>query len=127
MNKPILSKIFCLAIAMQSPHIFAQDFYKWVDKNGTTNYTKNPPPKAVRDVSRVNTYGSKQKFAVPNHNYSYSQTNTYNNNYKQLSSSYSNTTSRQQTRSSEQEAIIRAATAVALLADTMGSSSYRKR
>ena len=104
MNKSILSKIFCLTMAMQSSYIFAQDFYKWVDKNGTTNYTKTPPPKGARSVGSVNTYVSKQDPVVPNHNYGYSKNNTYNKNYQQPNTTYSNTTSRQSTRSAEQEA-----------------------
>ncbi|ENU80584.1 hypothetical protein F975_01638 [Acinetobacter sp. ANC 3789] len=118
MNKPILLNIFFLIIAIQSPHIFAQDFYKWIGKNGTTNYTKTPPPQGARRVETVKTYSSKQKSVVFNQNYSYSQVNTYNKNYKQLNNSDRNITSRERTRSAEQEAIIRKAIAVALLAET---------
>ena len=104
MNKSILSKIFCLTMAMQSSYIFAQDFYKWVDKNGTTNYTKTPPPKGARNVGSVNTYVSKQDPVVPNHNYGYGRTNTYNQNYEQPSNSY-RTQSKQPQRSAESEAL----------------------
>lgn len=37
----------------------AQDFYKWVDAQGTTHYTQTPPPKAVTKPKKVQTYGWK--------------------------------------------------------------------
>lgn len=35
----------------------AQSFYKWVDSNGSTHYTKTPPPKHVKKQGQVETYG----------------------------------------------------------------------
>lgn len=37
----------------------AQDFYKWIDKNGTTHYTLNQPPTSANKVNKITTYGEK--------------------------------------------------------------------
>ena len=34
----------------------AQDFYKWVDHNGSTHYTKTLPPKNVKKLGSISTY-----------------------------------------------------------------------
>ena len=50
--------IFCLlSHVMHSSH--AQDFYKWIDKNGTTHYTLNQPPTSANKVNKITTYGEK--------------------------------------------------------------------
>ena len=36
---------------------FAQDYYKWVDSQGTTHYTKTPPPKSSKNLGKVATQG----------------------------------------------------------------------
>jgi hypothetical protein len=37
----------------------AQDFYKWIDKNGTTHYTVTQPPTSAKKIDTVTTYGEK--------------------------------------------------------------------
>ena len=37
--------------------LFAQTYYKWVDHNGSTHYTKTPPPKNSKNLGQVETYG----------------------------------------------------------------------
>ncbi|MCH4246452.1 MAG: DUF4124 domain-containing protein [Acinetobacter populi] len=37
-------------------HSYAQNFYKWVDANGSTHYTATPPPKNAKKISKVATY-----------------------------------------------------------------------
>lgn len=37
-------------------HVMAQNFYKWVDRNGSTHYTTTPPPKNAKTLSTVATY-----------------------------------------------------------------------
>jgi len=36
----------------------AQQYYKWMDKNGSTHYTTTPPPKSAKHLNKVSTYGS---------------------------------------------------------------------
>ena len=36
---------------------FAQDYYKWVDSQGTTHYTKTPPPKSAKNLGKIATQG----------------------------------------------------------------------
>ncbi|MFW1858930.1 DUF4124 domain-containing protein [Acinetobacter defluvii] len=48
--------ILLLASSM-TPQSFAKEFYKWVDSNGSTHYSANPPPKNARHKTKVETYG----------------------------------------------------------------------
>lgn len=94
----------------------AQDFYKWVDKNGTTHYTKTPPPQNAKKADSVNTYVS-QHDAVrygPTNNYSNSNASPWNNEYGQSNSysgEYQNHSATQRRASDEdaRKAAIRAA------------------
>jgi hypothetical protein len=36
----------------------AQQYYKWVDANGSTHYTTTPPPKGAKRLDKIATYGS---------------------------------------------------------------------
>ncbi|WP_336166050.1 DUF4124 domain-containing protein [Acinetobacter sp. 161(2023)] len=36
----------------------AQQYYKWMDKSGSTHYTTTPPPKSAKHLNKVSTYGS---------------------------------------------------------------------
>ncbi len=38
-----------------TPYAQAQNFYKWVDANGSTHYTTTPPPKNAKKLGSVNT------------------------------------------------------------------------
>lgn len=61
MKKPISYFKFltlgCISIFTTS--LFAQDFYKWTDAQGSTHYTNTPPPKAkgISQKGKVQTYG----------------------------------------------------------------------
>ena len=53
-----------------SPYTQAQNFYKWVDANGSTHYTTTPPPKNAKKLGSVNTIndtpsGSSYKTPTP--------------------------------------------------------------
>ena len=37
----------------------AREYYKWVDANGSTHYSKTPPPKNAKKQGRVETFGTK--------------------------------------------------------------------
>lgn len=50
--------IVFLYISISFTH--AEDFYKWVDQNGSTHYTKSPPPKNAKNKSKVQTQGWKK-------------------------------------------------------------------
>lgn len=55
-----LSLCFGLAsLLLFSLNSHAQEFYKWVDSNGSTHYTTTPPPKnkGVKQKGKINTYG----------------------------------------------------------------------
>ena len=54
---------FALAsMALLSLNTHAQEFYKWVDSNGSTHYTTTPPPKAkgVKQKGKIDTYGAQK-------------------------------------------------------------------
>lgn len=52
-----LSTILVAVVATVATHsAMASDFYRWVDKNGTTHYTKTPPPKGAKVVGKTETY-----------------------------------------------------------------------
>ena len=46
------------AILIHSTQSQAQQYYKWMDKNGSTHYTTTPPPKSAKHLNKVSTYGS---------------------------------------------------------------------
>lgn len=47
--------------AAVNTQVQAQDFYKWVDANGSTHYTTTPPPKmhGVNGKGKIKTYNSR--------------------------------------------------------------------
>ncbi|EOQ61770.1 hypothetical protein F935_02540 [Acinetobacter calcoaceticus ANC 3811] len=46
------------AILIYSSQSQAQQYYKWMDKSGSTHYTTTPPPKSAKHLNKVSTYGS---------------------------------------------------------------------
>ncbi|QER40560.1 DUF4124 domain-containing protein [Acinetobacter suaedae] len=44
-------------VLLYSSQIHAQQYYKWVDANGSTHYTRTPPPKGTKLLDKVSTYG----------------------------------------------------------------------
>ena len=45
-----------LSSVVISSNLQAQNFYKWVDKNGSTHYTLSPPPAYAKKITKVRTY-----------------------------------------------------------------------
>ncbi len=56
--KTILYTAVATAILVCSTQSQAQQYYKWMDKNGSTHYTTTPPPKSAKHLNKVSTYGS---------------------------------------------------------------------
>ena len=45
------------ALLYSSTSLWAKDYYKWVDANGSTHYTTTPPPKNAQKKGKIQTYG----------------------------------------------------------------------
>lgn len=64
--KTITPAMTGLAIAVSclflSQNVNAQNFYKWVDKNGSTHYTVTPPPANAKRVANVETYNDTPRY-----------------------------------------------------------------
>ena len=56
--KTILYTTSTAAILLCSSQNYAQQYYKWVDANGSTHYTTTPPPKGAKRLDKVSTYGN---------------------------------------------------------------------
>ena len=67
--KICLKRLCCLSIfysqVLFSTTLYAQSFYKWIDKNGSTHYTKTPPPKNSKNLGQVETYGYRTSTTTP--------------------------------------------------------------
>ena len=48
-----------LFLSLSSTSTMAREYYKWVDANGSTHYSKTPPPKNAKKQGRVETFGTK--------------------------------------------------------------------
>jgi|JI61114C2RNA_FD_contig_21_12514260_length_1349_multi_4_in_0_out_0_1 hypothetical protein len=46
----IASILMCSVIGLSSTAFAADNYYKWIDHNGTMQYTQNPPPANARKV-----------------------------------------------------------------------------
>ncbi|MDP9803914.1 DUF4124 domain-containing protein [Acinetobacter calcoaceticus] len=56
--KTSLYKAVTTVILICSSQSQAQQYYKWMDKSGSTHYTTTPPPKSAKHLNKVSTYGS---------------------------------------------------------------------
>ncbi len=56
------------AILVCSTQSQAEQYYKWVDKNGSTHYTTTPPPKGAKHLNKVSTYGTQPSVKNPTSN-----------------------------------------------------------
>lgn len=56
--KTILYIAATTAILIYSSQSQAQQYYKWMDKSGSTHYTTTPPPKSAKHLNKISTYGS---------------------------------------------------------------------
>ena len=52
-----LYAIATTALLLGSSQNYAQQYYKWVDAQGSTHYTTTPPPKSAKKKGQVDTYG----------------------------------------------------------------------
>lgn len=55
--KSLIHLIIISTGAGLSQPLLAQQYYKWVDRKGTTHYTTTPPPKTAKKKGKVETYG----------------------------------------------------------------------
>lgn len=60
-----LYTIATTALLFCSTQNHAQQYYKWVDANGSTHYTTTPPPKGAKRLNKVSTYGGNQPTQAP--------------------------------------------------------------
>lgn len=56
--KTIISTTLTSLFMFCSGQIYAQQYYKWIDANGSTHYTTTPPPKGAKRLDKISTYGS---------------------------------------------------------------------
>lgn len=56
--KTSLYTAIATAILVYSSQSQAQQYYKWMDKHGSTHYTTTPPPQSAKHLNKVSTYGS---------------------------------------------------------------------
>lgn len=62
--KTSLYTILTTTLLLCSSQNYAQQYYKWMDKNGSTHYTTTPPPKGAKRLDKVATYGNHQTTQV---------------------------------------------------------------
>ena len=61
-----LTSLFVLGCIATTPVVAAEkNFYKWVDKNGSTHYTTTPPPSTAKRLGKVETYDDQPSNRVP--------------------------------------------------------------
>ncbi|ENX44649.1 DUF4124 domain-containing protein [Acinetobacter sp. NIPH 2100] len=65
--KTSLYIISTTALLLCSSQNYAQQYYKWVDANGSTHYTTTPPPKGTKRLDKVSTYGNNRQTTNPSH------------------------------------------------------------
>ena len=85
-------------------NLYAQQIYKWVDKQGNVTYSKKKPPQGMQE-QKIDTIRSLGSTPPPQRTYSQSNRNSAQQSYQ--SQNYSRQTysqPQQQTRSAEQEA-----------------------
>lgn len=63
--KTILYTASTAAILLCSSQNYAQQYYKWIDANGSTHYTTTPPPKGAKRLDKVSTYGTSHQSSNP--------------------------------------------------------------
>ncbi|MFX4309462.1 DUF4124 domain-containing protein [Acinetobacter soli] len=54
----MMSLVLLSSVAFTTNTLYAQSYYKWIDAQGSTHYTKTPPPKGARKQGKVDTYSS---------------------------------------------------------------------
>ncbi|MCE6008585.1 DUF4124 domain-containing protein [Acinetobacter soli] len=54
----MMSLVLLSGFAFTTNMLYAQSYYKWIDAQGSTHYTKTPPPKGAKKQGKVDTYSS---------------------------------------------------------------------
>nr|WP_151796756.1 DUF4124 domain-containing protein [Acinetobacter soli] len=54
----MMSLVLLSGFAFTTNTLYAQSYYKWIDAQGSTHYTKTPPPKGAKKQGKVDTYSS---------------------------------------------------------------------
>lgn len=54
----MMSLVLLSSVAFTTNTLYAQSYYKWIDAQGSTHYTKTPPPKGAKKQGKVDTYSS---------------------------------------------------------------------
>ena len=62
---PLFSAIIAVCAVSISSQVSAKEYYKWVDRNGSTHYTTTPPPKNARHQGKIDTYGASRNSSAP--------------------------------------------------------------
>lgn len=62
---PLFSAIIAVCAVSVSSQVSAKEYYKWVDRNGSTHYTTTPPPKNARHQGKIDTYGASRNSSAP--------------------------------------------------------------
>ena len=63
--KTSLYTIATVTLLLCSSQNYAQQYYKWMDANGSTHYTTTPPPKGAKSLNKITTYGSSHPNVAP--------------------------------------------------------------
>ncbi|MFM6958637.1 MAG: DUF4124 domain-containing protein [Acinetobacter sp.] len=63
--KTSLYTIATVTLLFCSSQNYAQQYYKWMDANGSTHYTTTPPPKGAKSLNKISTYGSSHPNVAP--------------------------------------------------------------
>ena len=87
-------------------NLYAQQIYKWVDKQGTVTYSKKKPPQGIQE-QKIDTLRSLGTTPPPQRTYSQNTRNSDQQSYQQQNYSRQtyNSQPRQPTRSTEDEAL----------------------
>ena len=51
------SILLLLATFSSSQMLMAKEYYKWIDSQGSTHYSANPPPLSAKHKAKIDTYG----------------------------------------------------------------------
>jgi hypothetical protein len=63
--KTSLYAVATTTLLLCSSQNYAQQYYKWIDANGSTHYTTTPPPKGAKRLDRISTYGTSTQNTNP--------------------------------------------------------------
>lgn len=85
----MMSLVLLSSVAFTTHTLYAQSYYKWIDAQGSTHYTRTPPPKGVKKRGKVDTYSSTSSTSPATSNHTTPPTATTNTATSSLGSSSS--------------------------------------